>query len=58
MVQKVAIRCEFEAGIHHVTIGKLCQPSSKWVPFSNERRIRLGYERDGLCLSSAVPKIQ
>ena len=31
----------------------LCQPSSKWVPVSNE-----GRQKDGLRLSSAVPKIQ
>ena len=32
--------------------------SSKWVPFSNQIGIRQRKERDGLCLSSAVPKIQ
>ena len=31
----------------------LCQPNSK----SNQRRIRQQKEKDGLCLSSAVPKI-
>ena len=36
----------------------LCQPSRKWVPFSNKGRIRQRKERDGLRLSSAVPKIQ
>ena len=36
----------------------LCQPSSKWVPFSNEGRLRQRKEKDGLRLSSAVPKIQ
>ena len=36
----------------------VCQPSSKWVPFLNAGKIRQGKERDGLCLSSAVPKIQ
>ena len=36
----------------------LCHSSSKWVPFSNQGRIRHRKERDGLCLSSAVPKIQ
>ena len=36
----------------------LCQPSSKWVPFSNQGRIRQRKERDGLRLSSPVPKIQ
>ena len=33
MVQKIAVRCEFEAGLCHAMTGKLCQPSSKWVPF-------------------------
>ena len=60
MVQKVAARCEFEAGLRHATTGKLslCQPSSPWGPFSNEGRISQRKERDGLRLSSAVPKIQ
>ena len=35
-----------------------CQPSSKWVPFSDQGRIRQRKERDWLHLSSAVPKIQ
>ena len=35
MVQKVAIKCEFEAGLCYATTGKLCQPSSKWVPVLN-----------------------
>ena len=36
MVQKVAVKREFEAGLRHVTTGKLSlSPSSKWVPFSN-----------------------
>ena len=38
MVQKVAARREFQAGLRYATTGKensLCQPSSKWVPFSN-----------------------
>ena len=35
----------------------LCQPSRKWVPFLNKGRIRQRKERDGLRLSSAVPKI-
>ena len=36
----------------------LCRPSTKWVPFSNYKRLRQGKERDGLHLSSTVPKIQ
>ena len=36
-----------------------CHPSScKWVPFSNQGRIKQRKERDDLRLSSAVPKIQ
>ena len=27
---EVTVKCEFEAGLHHVKTGKLCQPSSKW----------------------------
>ena len=34
MMQKVPERCEFEAGLRYATTGKLCQPSSKWVPFA------------------------
>ena len=26
---------EFEAGLRHPTTGKLCQPSSEWIPLSN-----------------------
>ena len=33
MAQKVAVKCKFEAGPRHATTGKLCQRSSKWVPF-------------------------
>ena len=36
----------------------LCQPSSKWVPFYDQRRIRQQKERGGPRLSSAVPKTQ
>ena len=36
----------------------LCQPSSKWVPFSKQGMIRQRKERDGLCLSLAMPMIQ
>ena len=35
-----------------------CQSSSKWIPYSNKGRIRQRKDRDGLRLSSAVPKIQ
>ena len=27
------VKREFEAWLRHATTGKLCQPSSKWVPF-------------------------
>ena len=58
MAQKVAVSREFEAQLRHAATGKLCQPSRKWVPFSNQGRIRQRKERDGLRLSSAVPKLQ
>ena len=58
MVQKVTIKLEFKAGLCHAATGKLCQPSSKWVPYSNKGRIRQRKERNGLHFSSAVPKIQ
>ena len=45
---------EFKAGLCHPTTGKLCQPSGKWVFFSNQGRIRQQKERDGLGLSFAV----
>ena len=36
MAQEVAVSREFEAPLPHAATGKLsCQPSSKWVPFSN-----------------------
>ena len=35
-----------------------CQPSFKWVHFSNCGRLRQRKERDGFHLSSPVPKIQ
>ena len=35
MVQKVAVKREFEAGLRYATTGKLCQLSTKWAPFSN-----------------------
>ena len=58
MVQKVAVNREFEPWLRHAATEKLCQPSSNWVPISNLGRIRQQKERDGLCLSSAVYKIQ
>ena len=36
----------------------LCQPSSKWVTFSNQGKIMQRKERDVLCLSFAVPMVQ
>ena len=56
-MQEVLEGRKFMAGLYHRTTGKLCQPSSKWVPFSNLGRIRQLKERDGHCLSFAVPKI-
>ena len=58
MQQKVAVSHEFEARLGLAATGKLGQPSSKWVPFLNWGRMMQQKERDGLCLSSAVPKIQ
>ena len=57
MVQKVAVKREFKAGLRHTPIGKLCQPSCKWVSFSKYGRRRQRKERDGLRLSIAVSKI-
>ena len=52
-------RRKVEAGLRHATTGKLSQStSSKWVPFLNKGRLRQRKERDGLCLSSAMPKIE
>ena len=36
----------------------ICQPSSKWEPFSNQGKTWQRKERNGLRLSSAVSKIQ
>ena len=58
MMQKVAVRREFEAGLRHRPVNSRCQPSTKWLPFSNCGKIRQRKERAGLRLSSAVPKIQ
>ena len=49
---------ELEHGLCHSKTGKLWQPSSKWVPVSNQERIRQREERNGLCISYAVLKIQ
>ena len=42
---------------HEIATEKLCQPSCNWESFSNHGRIRQRKQRDGLRLSSAVPKI-
>ena len=47
-------KVEFEAGLCHATTVKLCQPSSKWVPVSNQRRIRQRKERDALCAQDTM----
>ena len=44
---------EFQAGLRHLMARKLCQPSSKWVPFSIQGRRRQLKESD--FLSFAVP---
>ena len=33
----------------------LCQPSSKWIPFSNKGRLRQRKERDGQRLGTLTP---
>ena len=58
MVQKVAVRSLVRGWASPCNDCKTLPPSSKWVPFSNQGRIRQQKERDGLRLSSAVPKIQ
>ena len=41
MVQEVAVKGEFEAGLLHATTGKLSvNPAVKSVPFSNQGRIQ------------------
>ena len=45
----------FEFGFDQEASGKLCQPSSNWVPISNQMKIRQPKLRDGLCLSYGVP---
>ena len=42
MVQRVAVSREFEARLCHAATGKLCQPSSKWVPISNKGKDKAG----------------
>ena len=56
MVQEVTIKRKFEARLRHKATGKLCHPSSKWVPFSNKGRIRQRKERDGLRLHQLCPR--
>ena len=58
MVQKVAVRSRFRGWASSCDDSKTRQSSSEWVPFSNYGRLRQQKERDGHCLSSAVPKIQ
>ena len=56
MEQKVAVKREFEAGLRHATTGKLCQPSSKWVPFSNKGRIKQRKEMVGSAFHQMYPR--
>ena len=59
MVQKVAVSLEFEALLLHAATGKLSlSTQQKMGTFFELGRIRQRKERDGLLLSSAVPKIQ
>ena len=58
MVQKVAVKRQLRLGFTTRRLeNSFCQPSSKWVPFSNEGRIRQRKERDGLRVSLAVPPL-
>ena len=59
-MQKVAVKREFKAGLRHSTTGKLSLSTQQWMGtfFMNQGRLRQQKERDGLRLSSAVPKIQ
>ena len=59
MALKVAVSREFEARLRHAATGKLSLLTQQkmGIPFSNQGRIRQRKERDGLRLSSAVPKI-
>ena len=51
--------CEFEAGFHHLTTGKVSvSPAVNWYLFLHQGRIRQSKQRDGLRLSFAVPKTQ
>ena len=40
--------CENETGLRHPILeNSICQPSSKWIPFLSQGRIRQPKERDG-----------
>ena len=54
MVQKVPVSREFEARLRHAATGKLSLSTQQKMGTFFEQ----GKERDGLRLSSAVPKIQ
>ena len=56
MVQKVAVSSRLSFVMRRLD-NALCRTSGKLVPFSNQGMIRQRKERDGLHLSSAVPKI-
>ena len=58
MVQKVAETSLEQTRASLANWKTLCQPSSKWVPFSNQRKLKQQKERGGLRLPSAVAKIQ
>ena len=42
--------------IHPRTETSLCQPSSKWVPFPNQGKIRQRKESGGLCFHKLCPR--
>ena len=59
MVQKVAVSREIEARLRHAATGKLSLSTpQKMGTFFELGKDRQRKERDGLRLSSAVPKIQ
>ena len=59
MVQKVAVSREFEARLRHAATVKISlSTQQKMGTFFELGKIRQRKERDGLRLSSAVPKIQ
>ena len=44
-------------GFVQLTTGKHCQPSSKWIHFTNHENIRQRKEKNELLLSYVIPKM-